>query len=250
MPSTYVYGVYPACEAAPTDLSGLGDAPVRVLAEGDLAALVSDAPAARLRPERRHLAAHQKVLQRASAELSLLPMAFGTVLAGDGRVKGFLRAHAGLLGEQIDRVRGRAEMTLRVRLDVANVFEHLVAVSPELRALRDLIAAGRASHDDKVQAGREVDATLSSLRASSEAAVLEALVAAAAEIRLLPPRTEAELLNLACLVDRGALQAFESAVHAAAARFDDRHAFELSGPWPPHSFVGQAAEAAATRAAA
>ena len=78
--STYVYGIIRAAHSPPRqDIQGIGDPPrpVRVLREGELAAIVSDAPE-ELRPKRRDLLAHQRVLDEAGAGGVVLPMRFGS----------------------------------------------------------------------------------------------------------------------------------------------------------------------------
>ena len=44
-------------------------------------------------------------------------------------------------------------------------------------------------------------------------------------------------MNLACLVDRDAVEKLEDGVFKAASLFDDNFAFDYNGPWAPHNFV-------------
>lgn len=79
--STYVYGIIRSSHPSlPEKLDGVGDPPhpVRVLTQGGVAALVSDAPE-NLRPKRRDLLAHQNVLAEAGAQGTVLPLRFGGV---------------------------------------------------------------------------------------------------------------------------------------------------------------------------
>ncbi len=74
--STYVYEIMGASHSSlPQDMGGIGDPsrPVRVLRQGESAAIVSDAPE-ELRPKRRDLLAHQRVLDAAGADGVVLPM--------------------------------------------------------------------------------------------------------------------------------------------------------------------------------
>lgn len=63
---TYVYGIIHASHTPLPDMDGRGEPPrpVRVLRQGEVAAFVSDAPD-QLRPKRRDLLAHQRVLDEA-----------------------------------------------------------------------------------------------------------------------------------------------------------------------------------------
>jgi hypothetical protein len=95
--STYVYGITAASHPGlPEGMGGVGDPPlpVRVLREGELAALVSDAPEG-LRPKRRELLAHQNVLSEIGADGCVLPMRFGSVAPDDEAVTGVLAERAG-----------------------------------------------------------------------------------------------------------------------------------------------------------
>src|SRR4051812_40422436 len=93
---TYVYGIIRASHSPlPQDLKGIGDPPrpVRVMRQGELAAIVSDAPE-ELRPKRRDLLAHQRVLDEAGADGVVLPMRFGSVSADDDTVTAVLDERA------------------------------------------------------------------------------------------------------------------------------------------------------------
>jgi hypothetical protein len=232
-----LYGVMPGDEAIPEGLLGLADAPVRTVDAGGLRAVCSVSPAGRLRPERRHLAAHQRVVQALASAGTILPVAFGMIFPGEGRLRALLEEHAETFGEQIGLVRGRAEMTVRVGLSGESVFAHFVERSAELRALRDEIASGRAGHDTKMRAGRLFETLLSERRDEALAIVRERLDPVCVDIAPGVLRAEKDLVHVACLVERGRLSELEGAVELAAERFDDAHTFTLSGPWPAHSFV-------------
>jgi len=45
-------------------------------------------------------------------------------------------------------------------------------------------------------------------------------------------------MNLACLVDRFAVEKLKDRVFKVASLFDDNFAFDYNGPWAPHNFVG------------
>jgi hypothetical protein len=44
-------------------------------------------------------------------------------------------------------------------------------------------------------------------------------------------------MNLACLIDRSNITAFENAVLKSAKLFDNNFSFDFTGPWAPHNFV-------------
>lgn len=238
----YLYGVCPRSsldiwEAVDHRPLGLGDALVGLVEVGGLAAIVSAAPSGTLRPERRHLAAHQRVTQSIASLACLLPVAFGTVFKSRRPLIDVLRANQDELIAQIDRVDGCVEMGVRVRLEGVDPFAHFTENDAELRSLRALIAGGHADHETKVRAGRAFQRTLDHARASAGESVHRVLADHARELIDASLRTERDLVNVSCLVERSASAAFSHAAESLAASFDEHHTIDISGPWPPHSFV-------------
>jgi hypothetical protein len=223
---------------------GIDGGEVYSIPDGQLAAVVSDVPNERLRPERRHLAAHHAVLKSLLAQGDLLPMAFGIIADGPEAVGRVLAKDREELLDQLARVAGKVEMTLRVVWNMPNLFEYFVHTHPELCALRDrlFLGAREPPEEEKIELGRQFDRTLQADRAANAQAVRQILGPLCAEIRENNLRTEREVMNLACLVERAAQTRFEEGIFAAAALFDDNHSFDYSGPWPPYSFVDMALE--------
>jgi hypothetical protein len=218
---------------------GLDGGIVYSIPRGRISAVVSEVPE-KLRPERRHLAAHQGVLKRIMAETSaVLPVAFGVVAESGEAMRRILSRNQITLQAQLGRVAGRVEMGLRVTWDVPNIFEYFVDTHPELREERDRFLTGHRepSMNDKIEVGRFFDGLLTEDRDMHAERVEEILRPHCVEIKRNAPRNEREVVNLACLVERSRDADFEAAIFEAAKLFDDSYAFDYSGPWAPHNFV-------------
>ena len=218
---------------------GIDGGEVYPIPDGPLAAVVSDVPNARLRPERRHMAAHHAVHKRLMQEGALLPMSFGVIADGLDEVRRILTLNRDAFAGQLRRVEGKVEMALVVKYDVPNIFEYFVRTHPELKAFRDQLFGGgrQPSEDDKIELGRLFDRILRDDRAELTQQVVESLAPLYAEIKENPARGESGVMNLACLVAGDGQERFEQAIFQAAGRFDDSFSFDYSGPWPPYNFV-------------
>jgi len=218
---------------------GIDGGEVYAIPDGPLAAVVSDVPNARLRPERRHLAAHHAVHKSLMQEGTLLPMSFGVIAEGPDAVRRILTLNRDAFLEQLRRVENKVEMSLVVKYDVPNIFEYFVRTHPELKAYRDQLFGGgrQPSEDDKIELGRLFDRILRDDRAELTQAVVESLAPLCAEIKENPPRGESGVMNLACLVASDGQEQFERGIFEAAGCFDDSFSFDYSGPWPPYNFV-------------
>jgi hypothetical protein len=236
----YLYAiVFPAGERR-YGFAGIDGAPVYTIANGRLAAVVSDVPNDKIRPERRHLAAQQAVFKGLlSEDVAMLPMAFGMIADGPQAIRKILARNHEVFHRQLQRVAGMVEMGLRVSWDVPNIFEYFVNTHPELRAARDRFLGpyGNPSQEDKIELGRLFDHLLTEDRDLYAEKVEEILAQYCQEIKRNRCRHESEVMSLACLVRREDQDRFEGGVFEAAKLFDNNYTFDYNGPWAPHNFV-------------
>lgn len=241
----YLYAIADALERPDFKDIGIDGAPVYVISQGSLAAVVSDIAEKRIRPERKNLVAHNIVVKRLMDETTVLPVAFGTIAESNKALLKILQENRLTFAEQLERVRGKVEMGLRVNLDVPNIFEYMVLRHQELADLRDEVIGKQhgPSQNDKIEMGRLFDHLLTQDREQHTEAVMEVLGSCSAEIVQNPTREEKEVMHLACLVPRDGQKNFEDGVFAAAKQFDNNFAFDFNGPWAPHHFVSIALQA-------
>jgi hypothetical protein len=236
---TYVYAILASPEGvgAPGPI-GIGGGEVYCVSAGDLAAAVSRVGHARLRPERKHLLAHQAVLKHLMERGSVLPAAFGLVATSDEAVRERLLENPEAFREQLERVAGKVEMGLRVSWNAPNLFDYFVSIHPELGAIRERL---RGRHDvgreELLAVGKLFESLREADRETHSERVASALREHGIELKWGSPRDERDVMSLSCLVPREEREAFEKLLETTAAGFDDHFTFELTGPWAPHSFT-------------
>lgn len=238
----YLYAIIPGSKDRTFGSIGLFAEKVYTISNGRTSAVVSDLSIntrTKIRPERRHLAAHQEVLKRIMQETTPLPMAFGIIADGPKSIQKILSANHKDFVEQLDRVAGKVEMGLRVTWDVPNIFEYFVQTHPELRLARDRYfgTLREPTQEDKIEVGRMFDRILNEDREAHLERVEEMLDPYCSELKNNPPRNEQEVVNLVCLVGRDVQKDFEAGVFQASNLFDNNFAFDYNGPWAPHNFV-------------
>ncbi len=235
----YLYAVVPGAQQRIYGCLGINGGNVYTLANGEVAAVVSDVPNQKIRPERRHFAAHQGVLKRLMADGDLLPVSFGIISNGPKAVRAILSRNTSAVKKQLKRVSGKVEMGLKVAWDVPNIFEYMINTHPELKEARDrlLRANHEPSQEDKIEIGRLFERMLDLDRERHTEQVEQLLATRCFEIWRGKCRDEREVMNLSCLVGRDLLKQFEAGVFDAASHFDDNFVFDFNGPWAPHNFV-------------
>lgn len=239
MKGRYLYALVPGGPDRTYGCLGINGGDVYTISNGNVAAAVSNVDVQRIRPERRHFAAHQSVIVKLLQDGALLPMSFGIISSSSKAVRDILSRNRKAILEQLQQVAGKVEMGLRVSWDVPNIFEYLVNTHLELRAARDrLLGTNREpTQDEKIEIGRLVESILIADRDRHYERVEQVLAPRCADMKRNRCRDEREVMNLACLVRRDFLKEFEAGVFEAARFFDDNFAFDYNGPWAPHHFV-------------
>jgi hypothetical protein len=198
---------------------------------------------------------HHDVLRHLHASATVLPLKFGTVCPSLDDLRTMLRDRHVAIGEQLARVAGRDEWTLRVTIDRVAFAERLQSSEPRLIALQEAekrLPEGRAYFARKAlqQATSDLaDAKLAEIenRLFEELAPLQLPIVPLDATSRSTDSARVCIAHAALLVERRAFDAVE----ACLARFEAAHAeppvvCELRGPWPPYTFAG-ALDAAARR---
>ncbi|WBB62912.1 GvpL/GvpF family gas vesicle protein [Streptomyces sp. WMMC500] len=237
--SIYVYGFVRSHQApVPEGTRGVGEpaGTVRSVPQGDLAALVSEAPDD-LKPRRRDLMAHQEVLVAAGATGSVLPLRFGCLAHDEASVRRVLAERAGHFRERLDALEGRREFNVKAAHREEEVLRLVLTEEPELQALNEAQRArgGDAGYQERVRLG-ELMADAVRRREAVDARRIEQELEPYADAVSPGPGSEAWLANISFLVPDDRVDDFTGALarlNAAEAHVDVR----VYGPLPPYSFA-------------
>jgi Gas vesicle synthesis protein GvpL/GvpF len=242
--------------AALPGLTGVAGAGVRAAPAGGLTALVSDVDLAEygeaaLRRNMEDLdwlaevaRAHHRVVDAAASTFPLLPTRLATVYRTDAAMSAALSARDSELRAALRRVGGRTELGVKAYArpqpaSPAGDDDDAASEHPDAqRSQGEGLAYLQRRRAQKAAARDTGDVTTASAQALHADLSARALLT-----RLHPPQApqlsgvrEPMLLNAAYLVDTGCASDFAEAV-AVTASAHPQLRVELTGPWPPYSFV-------------
>lgn len=190
---------------------------------------------------------HHDVVQHLHASTPVLPLKFGTFCASLDAVRTMLRDRHVAIGEQLARVTGKDEWTLRVTIDRAAFANRLQATEPALIALNE---AERRLPEGRVYFARKQLQQATSDLADTRLAALENRLfedLSLLQLQIVPLAASAPsadsarvcIAHAALLVNRSGFDALEACLAAFEAKYSEPPvACELLGPWPPYSFAG------------
>ena len=216
-----------------TGVTGLFGNQTFLFPAADLAVIVSEhlpEDAARLTGSTAQAAAreHARVVSGCFNQSTVLPFRFGTTFDDDDALRRSVRSNQRHFLANVERLRGKAEMHLKVLVD-------------------DVVAAPRdADYRPQAGAGQQY---LSNLRESasrqrerqSRARALSVqmhrmFLPIAEEITCKRMESGKMLLDIAHLVDKKTVERYQNKYSSATVQMKDC-AMQLSGPWPPYHFV-------------
>jgi hypothetical protein len=214
----YAYAIAESLREPPGG-TGLDGTPLRVVAADGLAAVVSDRDDAQLTVSEDSLWAHERIIERLMEEQAVLPMRFGSVLAGDDAVEAMLSERQAELSEGLRRVRGAVELGVRIAWDEDAVQrpEPDGASGPGTAYLMALSRARRRAGELAERVDRSV----------------AGLARARVQRRLASPSLP---VSAAYLVDRANVEEFRARIAELGSELSGVD-LVCTGPWPPYSFA-------------
>jgi hypothetical protein len=179
------------------------------------------------------------VLAHAIEQGSVIPMRFGMVMDDEDVVRErLLKRHAGELGDLLQSLDGRVQMTVRAFYAENALLQTAVASNEEI-ARRSAAVAGLPELDsrpERIALGELVAAAVDQRRARDEQALLERLKPLADDVRVDTPGGERVALNAQLLVRRDRRPALDAAIADLGPALQGYLALRYIGPLPPYSF--------------
>lgn len=172
---------------------------------------------------------HARVISDCFKTSTVLPFRFGTVFADDDALRRSIRSNQRQFLTNIERLRGKAEMHLKVVLD------DCCRDQVRRQAPNPLPAVGRAYLSNL----RE-NAALQRERQTKARAVTVQMhrmfLPLAEEVTCRRMDTGKMLLDIAHLIDSTGVERYQNKYSSASVQMKDCQ-MQLSGPWPPYHFV-------------
>jgi Gas vesicle synthesis protein GvpL/GvpF len=235
-----VYGVVRSGTPVESSPAGIGDAPVRKVVAGDVAALVSRLGPDELRAKRRDLVGHSRVLEHALASGPVLPLRFGLVFEDEAAVVSrLLEPRRDELEALLDRFERLVELRVKAFHVEEEVLRDVVRSSPEIARLSEATRGlpQGAPHPQRLRLGEAVAHAVEAERRADAEAILARLRPLAEDVAVEAEQPAGFVLTASFLVDRDRVEAFDETMDALAREHERRIRFKYLGPLPPHSFV-------------
>ena len=239
----YVYGILPGDIEVEPGSPGVGDPPgeVRGIRYRDLTALVSDVNLDRPLGRAEDLFAHEELLDLSAADVPVLPLRFGAVLASDDAVTDeLLGPHYDEFSAALEQLDGHAEYVVKGRYVEPVVLGEVLAENPQAAQLGRQISGADpdATRDQRIQLGEIVSNAIEAMRQADTRALGDAVAGQVTASVVRPPTHELDAVYAAFLVETGKTEELRQAVQQLAEEWGDRMDLQVIGPLAAYDFVG------------
>jgi hypothetical protein len=211
----YVYGIFEGRMGSARGARGIAGAPLRALSVDGVCAAYSDNATPGLEVSEEALWRHEEVVEQLMGEHAVLPLRFGSTLAGEPELRELLEARHSEFAAALRAVRGRVEIGVRASADEP------VAEQPAPEDGRAYLEGKLARRRAAADIGEQLHAEL-------------AARACASTFKLLAEPRPA--FSGAYLVERERVAEFRRAVDALR-RARPGVEVACTGPWPPFNFT-------------
>lgn len=209
-------------------IQGVNGAPVLNYPSGEFAVVVSEYDRNTTRMDEKTVLEHARVVSVCFRNGTVLPFRFGTIFDTDEALRQAVRANRRAFGQSVDKLRGKAEMHLKVLIRDGSLRDALAdmplpdTVGGEyLSRLRE-----KASKDRE----RQTKARALSVQVHKLFNPLEE------EVSCKRVAADGMLIDIAHLIDSKSVEKYQNRYTSAAKQLKNCE-LVLSGPWPPYHFL-------------
>ncbi len=240
--AVFVYGIVPGDIEVEESAQGIGDppAPVEVVHEGDIAALVSVIPTDHALGTPEDLQAHAKLLDGTASVAPVLPLRFGAVLTDEDAVaEELLRDHHDEFAKALKALEGHAEYLVKGRYDEDAFLAGLLSENEEARQLSEDIRdkSEDASRNSRIALRELIADAIESMRTQDTETVIDDLEGIAAQISPREPTHEWDAVHVALLAEVERQAELEEVVDRMNESASGRMELRLLGPVAAYDFV-------------
>lgn len=209
-------------------IQGVDGAPVLSYPSGEFAVVVSEYDRNGEQLEEKHVLEHARVVSVCFRSGTVLPFRFGTIFDTEEALRQAVRANRRTFGQSVARLRGKAEMHLKVLVREGSVRQAVADVQlPDTVGGEYLIKLREKASKDRE---RQTKARALSVQVHKLFNPLEE------EISCKRVNTDGMLIDIAHLIDSKSVEKYQNRYSSAAKQLKNCELL-ISGPWPPYHFL-------------
>lgn len=192
-----------------------------------------------VRPSRKNLIGHQKVIEGLMTEYQVLPFSFGMLVDTMSDLEKLMTEQRDELQAKLEKIEGKIELSLKIVWEnMEQVFAELVEEKSIIHQKREeLFSSDHPDQNAKIELGKLVEEKLENKKTDIQIRVINKLFEKAVDHKILKNISEEMITNIVFLVDKELESQFDVAVNELSEELEGNKKFKYIGPTPPYNFL-------------
>jgi hypothetical protein len=221
-----------------TGIGGRGDE-VYTVCYKNISAVISSSPIKDYRVSRINMIPHEKNIEEAMKEHTVLPVKFGTITESDKAMEDILIREYDRFNKKLKKMKNKKELGLKAIFKENLIYKHILEKYEDIVKLKNAIAskAPEKTHFKRAKIGELVEKALENEKALYRKRILNALSPLSEDEKTNKEYGDRMIINAAFLVNDKKEDKFDTTVNKLDEDYGDLVTFKFVGLVPPFNFV-------------
>lgn len=239
----YIYGIIRntgPIDFGPIGIGKRGDCVYGVSFNG-ITAIVSASPVITYEARRLNMITHEKVLEEAMRQFTVLPVRFSTIsdTEDDSGIKRIIKNDYRKFDEILTEMEGKKELGLKILAKETEIYESIIEKYSDIKALRAKLMSlpVEKTHYQRVKIGEMVAEALKKETENYRDSIIASLAPLAVDVKINDNYGEMMILNAAFLIKNESETGFDKVVNDLSEKYSGLMTFKYTGLIPLYNFV-------------
>jgi len=222
----------------PLGIGGRGDELHTICFQG-IAAVVSNSPIIKYSISRENMLAHEKAIEEAMKEHTVLPLRFATIAEDEEKVKKILEKEYDRFVALLKAMKRKKELGLKAIFKEDVIYKDILEKYKDIERLKERVSAlpPERTYYQRMEIGKMVEAALQKEKEIYKKGVLNTLSPLAVEVKNNNTYGERMIIDAAFLVEEHKEPEFDQKVQELGEKHGNKIEFKYVGTVPPFNFV-------------
>ncbi|MBI2252775.1 MAG: GvpL/GvpF family gas vesicle protein [Armatimonadetes bacterium] len=235
----YIYGIIDCAKNLNLGRIGMGESKAEVsnCIFQDISALISKSPVSKYPITRENVITHQKVLEEAMKNYTVLPVRFCTIAEEEGQIKKILEKRQGEFRNLLIKMRGLTELGIKALWNnLEEVFKEIAEKNSSIKKIKQEFEKLK-SYSLKVKLGELVKKALEDKKNKEAKELIKEFKPYVKDLKENLAHGDSMFLNAAFLVDKEGEKKIDQKVNQIIDKLNSKVKIKYVGPVPIFNFV-------------
>jgi hypothetical protein len=239
----YIYGIIRHTDPIDFGPIGMGKRADHVygVSYNGITAIVSSSPIIIYEARRLNMITHEKVLEEAMKQFTVLPVRFSTIseTEDDSGIKQIIKNDYDKFDEMLTKMDGKKELGLKILAKEVEMYEHILEKYDNIKALREKLMnlPPDKTHYQRVKIGEMVAEALKKETENYKNSIIASLSPLSEDLKINDNYGEMMILNAAFLIKNDSEPEFDKIVNDLSVQYGRLMTFKYTGIIPLYNFV-------------